>query len=86
MTRSPEAARFPRRPWWAPGYLVSEVDALVDRIEATLAGRIVWSNDAVTAEEVRRAKFRTTWREGYDEEAVDDALDCYAQQLDSAAR
>jgi DivIVA domain-containing protein len=85
MTAPTGGAKFPRRPWWAPGYLSSEVDALVDRIEATLAGRIVWSGDAVTAEEVRQAKFRTTWREGYDEEMVDEALDSYAHQLNSVA-
>jgi DivIVA domain-containing protein len=73
--------RFPRRLWWAPGYEVSAVDAFVERIEATL-GNVAWSGQAVTAADVRKAKFRTTWRQGYDEEMVDKALDSYALRLD----
>jgi len=86
MTVPMEGTRFPRCQWWVPGYEISEVDALVDRIERTLAGTVIWSAETVSAADVRQATFRTSWRQGYDEEAVDKALDLYAEQLDSAAQ
>ena len=81
MTTPTAGMRFPRRLWWAPGYEVSEVDAFVERIEATL-GNVASSGQAVTAVDVQQIKFRTTWREGYDEEMVDKALDSYALRLE----
>jgi len=74
--------RFPRRSW-IPGYRMADVDALIDRIEATLGG-VAGSGQAITGEDVRAAKLRVTRRKGYDERMVDDALDAYAQQLDAA--
>lgn len=34
----PEAGRFPRTRWGSPGYVMSDVDEFVTRIEATLNG------------------------------------------------
>jgi len=76
-------SRFPRRSW-APGYDVADVDSLIDRIEATLSG-FAGPDQAVTAADVRTAKFRATRRKGYDERLVGEALDAYARQLDTAA-
>ena len=75
--------RFPRRSW-RPGYNVEDLDSLIDRIEATL-GHMAGPGQALTGDEVRAAKFRTTRRKGYDQRTVDEALDSYADQLDSAA-
>jgi DivIVA domain-containing protein len=63
-----------------PGYQTADVDDFIARIEATLTtggqpGR------AVTAADVQAAKFGTTWRGGYDEMVVDEALDHYADGL-----
>ncbi len=85
MTTPAKGMRFPRSPWLAPGYHVSDVDALIERIEATLGG-FAWSSQAITAADVRQAMFRTTRRGGYDQRTVDQALDLYAEQLDSAAQ
>jgi DivIVA domain-containing protein len=68
-----------------PGYVMAEVDALIDRIEATLGLR-PQTGPPVTAEDVRRARFRTTrLKPGYDEEEVDAALERYQEQLRQAA-
>lgn len=72
--------RFPRRSW-SPGYRASEVDALIERIEATLAGT-TGPEQAVTAAEVRTARFGTIRRGGYDPSMVDQALEAYAGQLE----
>jgi DivIVA domain-containing protein len=61
---------------------VPEVDALIARIEATLGGT-PGTDQAVTAAEVQAARFRTTRRGGYDQSVVDEALEAYAQQLES---
>ena len=64
-----------------PGYVIAEVDELIGRIEATLAGT-AGPGQAVTVDEVRGARLTTTrLRQGYDEEAVDNALDVYARRL-----
>jgi DivIVA domain-containing protein len=65
-----------------PGYEMAEVDELIDRIEATLAGTAS-ADQAVTVQQVRNVKFNTTrlWRHGYDEESVDNALDAYIKRL-----
>lgn len=72
--------RFPRRSW-SPGYRTPEVDALIERIEATLAGT-AGPGQAVTAADVRAARFGTTRRGGYDPSMVDQALEVYAGQLE----
>ena len=75
--------RFPRRSW-VPSYHVADVDALIERIEATLGG-VAGPGQAVTGQDVRAARLRVTCRKGYDERMVDDALDAYEEQLDAAA-
>jgi DivIVA domain-containing protein len=80
-TSAADEGRFPRRAWF-PAYRASEVDALIDRIEATLDGT-AGPGQAVTAADVRAARFRTTRRGGYDQSAVDEMLDAYAEQLGS---
>jgi DivIVA domain-containing protein len=82
MTSQSAGQRFPRRSW-RPGYNVSDVDALMDRIEATLDGSAD-PGRAVTGEDVRAALFRVTRHQGYDEREVDDAMDAYVGQLESA--
>lgn len=78
--RSGDGYRF-RRTYLRPGYTPADVDALVKRIKATLAGMAA-PGQAVTADEVRRAQFGTTrLGHGYDQESVDNALDAYIQQL-----
>ena len=81
-TSAADEGRFPRHAWF-PAYRASEVDALIDRIEATLGGT-AGPGQAVTAADVRVARFRTTRRGGYDQSAVDEMLDAYAEQLGSA--
>jgi DivIVA domain-containing protein len=64
-----------------PGYVKSEVDEFVARIEATLGG---WTpaDGPVKADDVRNVRFATAWlRPGYDEQEVDQALARYAEQL-----
>jgi DivIVA domain-containing protein len=65
-----------------PGYVREDVDALIERIEATLGFYGAPAAPPVTAEDVRKARFRTTrLKTGYDEEEVDSALDAYVEQL-----
>ncbi len=73
------AGRF-YRARWRPGYQTAEADGFIARIEATLAGD-ARSGQAVTAADVEAVKFATTWRGGYDEQVVDEALDHYAYGL-----
>ncbi|KAA5826064.1 DivIVA domain-containing protein [Saccharopolyspora hirsuta] len=61
------------------GYDVDEVDALLDRVAATLRGV-----DALTADEVRSAEFREAEAGGYDPDEVDALLDLVAEHLDAA--
>ncbi|WP_347177365.1 DivIVA domain-containing protein [Glycomyces sp. L485] len=69
--------RFRRRAL-SRGYKVDEVDAFLDRVEATLAGEPVGS--PVTADEVDDVVFRVRFG-GYDEWQVDVYLDRVARQL-----
>ncbi|GAB3439651.1 hypothetical protein GCM10027570_04220 [Streptomonospora sediminis] len=76
-----------------PGYNEDDVDALLDRVEATLAGLQGGPRTGapLTAAEVEGSKFRTTrLSSGYDEDEVDAFLDVVAAELrqhglDSAA-
>ena len=68
--------------WGRPGYRPAEVDAFIDRIEATLGGTAA-PGQAVTAAEVRAVQFGTTRRKGYDDRMVDEALEAYAARLAS---
>jgi DivIVA domain-containing protein len=73
------------------GYDQQEVDDLLDRIQATLTvaegGTIPTTGRLATAkpvgpEDVKRARFRATrWREGYDQDQVDDFLDEVVAEL-----
>ncbi len=69
--------RFRRRAL-SRGYKVDEVDAFLDRVEATLAGEPVGS--PVSADEVDDVVFRVRFG-GYDEWQVDVYLDRVARQL-----
>jgi DivIVA domain-containing protein len=63
------------------GYATAQVDAFVDKIEATL-GRQPRAGPPVTADDVDRVRFRLVrLRAGYDMREVDDALDRYIEQL-----
>ncbi|MDY6054691.1 DivIVA domain-containing protein [Micrococcus sp.] len=63
----------------AESYDVGQVDALVDRIDATLAGD---TDDAVSADDVRRAAFASAeGRDGYEEAQVDAYLDAVVDVL-----
>lgn len=62
----------------AQSYAVDDVDALVDRLHATLTD----GGDALTADDVRRAGFgAATGRDGYDEAQVDAYLDAAVDVL-----
>jgi DivIVA domain-containing protein len=76
--------RFPIRAWY-PGYRPSEVDALITRIECTLSAATE-PDRAVTAADVRAARFGMTRRGGYDQSTVDEALEAYAERLEWAER
>ncbi|WP_248960593.1 DivIVA domain-containing protein [Sphaerisporangium perillae] len=67
--------RFPRVLGVRTGYEPDQVDALIQRIEATL-GRGVLEGDPVTADEIRTSRFNTKLG-GYNELAVDYALDAF---------
>ncbi|MFW6638636.1 DivIVA domain-containing protein [Nocardiopsis algeriensis] len=67
-----------------PGYNEEDVDALLDRIEATLVALEGGPRrgELVTAEEVRNSRFRTTrLSPGYHEDQVDDFLDIVIADL-----
>ena len=76
MTTS-QGQRFRRRAL-RRGYKVDEVDAFLDRVEATLAGDPVGA--PVTGQEVHDVVFRVRFG-GYDEWQVDVYLDRVARQL-----
>lgn len=76
--------RFPRVMGMRSGYDPAEVDALIGRIEATL-GRGPREVELVTADDVRRATFRTR-RGGYQETAVDFALEAFVVALETMAK
>jgi DivIVA domain-containing protein len=67
--------RFPRVLGVRYGYDPDQVDALILRIESTL-GRGAPTDDPITADEIRDARFRTKLG-GYNETAVDYALDAF---------
>lgn len=67
-----------------PGYNEEDVDALLDRIEATLVALEGGprTGPLITADEVREARFRTTrFSPGYKEDEVDDFLDLVISDL-----
>jgi DivIVA domain-containing protein len=80
---APYGGRF-RRNKILPGYRTDEVDEFIGRIEATLAGGAP-GKQPVTATDIRNVIFRVTRWGGYDEAAVDDALDSYAEQVERLA-
>ena len=66
---------------YRPGYTIAEVDALIERIEATLGQRPRYG-PPVTAAEVAAAQFRLVrLKPGYEMREVDEALDRYQEQL-----
>jgi DivIVA domain-containing protein len=72
--------RFTRTRYRA-GYAIADVDALIDRIEATL-GITPRYGPPVTAADVAAAQFRIVRLSfGYDMREVDEALDRYEEQL-----
>ncbi|NUR83146.1 MAG: DivIVA domain-containing protein [Nonomuraea sp.] len=73
--------RFPRVNGMRSGYDPAQVDALIQRIEATL-GRGDRTLDPVTADEVRMAEFRVR-RGGYQETPVDFALEAFVVALET---
>lgn len=75
--------RFPRVMGMRSGYDPAEVDALIERIEATL-GRGSPEVERVTADEVRAVTFRPR-RGGYQETAVDFALAAFVVALEAMA-
>ncbi|SPL97521.1 unnamed protein product [[Actinomadura] parvosata subsp. kistnae] len=76
--------RFPRVMGMRSGYDPVEVDALIGRIESTL-GRGPHLLEPVTADEVRTATFRAK-RGGYQETAVDFALEAFVVALEAQAK
>ncbi|GAA3664303.1 hypothetical protein GCM10022224_030430 [Nonomuraea antimicrobica] len=76
--------RFPRVMGMRSGYDPAEVDALIGRIESTL-GRGSHALEPVTPDEVRGATFRAR-RGGYQETAVDFALEAFVVALEAQAR
>ncbi|MEV8438316.1 DivIVA domain-containing protein [Actinosynnema sp. NPDC051121] len=68
---------FHRPPPGQPGYDEGQVDAFLDRIEATLVGR-----DDVTEQDVRQVRFRPA-RPGYYAAEVDAFMDLVAETLGS---
>lgn len=63
------------------GYLTADVDAFIDKIEATLGLRPP-SAQPVTAADVAAAQFRVVrLRRGYEMREVDEALDRYEARL-----
>lgn len=71
----PRGKRFRRRGIFASGYRVSQVDAFLDRVTGMLAG-----HETLTTPQVRGAVFHPQWR-GYDEDQVDELLDCVIELM-----
>ncbi|MFB9906805.1 DivIVA domain-containing protein [Allokutzneria oryzae] len=85
MTLTPEEIRsvvFAKPPRGERGYSDDDVDAFLDRVEATLRGE-----DTLTPQEVLEVRFPPArWRRrGYDEDAVDDFLDRAVETLKALA-
>ncbi|MEV0969581.1 DivIVA domain-containing protein [Microtetraspora glauca] len=75
--------RFPRVRGVRLGYDPAQVDDLVHRIEGTL-GRTELDGPPITADEIRSAAFRVR-RGGYNETAVDFALDAFVVAVEALA-
>jgi DivIVA domain-containing protein len=72
--------RFTRTRYRA-GYAIADVDAFIDKVEATLGIRPRYG-PPVTAADVAAARFRLVrLRTGYDMREVDEALDAYEERL-----
>jgi DivIVA domain-containing protein len=72
--------RFTRTRYRA-GYAMADVDAFIDKIEATLGIRPRYG-PPVTAADVAAVQFRLVrLRTGYDMREVDEALDAYEERL-----
>jgi len=66
---------------YRPGYLMADVDAFIDRVEATLGLRPLHGSP-VTPADVVAAQFRVVrLRRGYEMREVDEALDLYEERL-----
>ncbi len=66
---------------YRPGYSIVDVEALIERIEATLGLRPRYG-PPITAAEVNAAQFRLVrLKPGYEMREVDEALDRYEEQL-----
>ncbi|GAA3833840.1 hypothetical protein GCM10022226_64020 [Sphaerisporangium flaviroseum] len=76
--------RFPRVLGVRTGYDPEQVDALIQRIEATL-GRGLLEGPPVTADEIRMSRFNTKLG-GYNEVAVDYALDAFVVAVETRGR
>lgn len=71
-----------RRVTWSEGYDRAEVDAFVERLQATAEGRA--GGSPVTADEARTIRFRSVRFGGaYDMEQVDDFLEQVQALLDA---
>ncbi len=69
---------------YRPGYSIAEVEALIEKIEATL-GLQPRYGPPITAAEVAAAQFRLVrLKPGYEMREVDEALDRYQEQLQRA--
>ncbi|GGK75666.1 hypothetical protein Ppa06_32560 [Planomonospora parontospora subsp. parontospora] len=75
--------RFPRVLGVRYGYDPDQVDALIHRIESTL-GRGAPTDAPITADEIREARFRVKLG-GYNETAVDYALDAFIVAVETLA-
>ncbi|GAT65612.1 DivIVA domain-containing protein [Planomonospora sp. ID91781] len=75
--------RFPRVLGVRYGYDPDQVDALIHRIESTL-GRSAPTDAPITADEIREARFRVKLG-GYNETAVDYALDAFIVAVETLA-
>lgn len=72
--------RFTRTKYRA-GYAIADVDAFIDKVEATLGIRPRYG-PPVTASDVAAVRFRLVrLRTGYDMREVDEALDVYEDRL-----
>jgi len=76
-----EVSRRFTRTRYRPGYAIADVDAFIDRIEATLGIRPRYG-PPVTAADVAAVQFRLVrLRAGYEMREVDEALDRYEERL-----
>jgi DivIVA domain-containing protein len=73
---------FDKAPFGKRGYDEDQVDAFLDRVEATLAG-----NDRLTAADVRQVVFQDSplMKRGYNEDQVDNFLDAVVATFEARA-